>query len=190
MTQEANINTQQRDWWTQGSTPVRANDSHVTYLVDGWQAMWTICRHCIKAQKYIYLANWGMTAKMELVRGDDYLGGPDGSPQRTALIEGLRVEGFSEAYIQFWLTHNLSVQAVLGYARSKGVEIKVLLWHSQKAFSHYQPLETKQELEAVGVHCILDDSARPGSPSRRVAASEDGGHRWYTCLCGWRGSSD
>ncbi|GHO70541.1 phospholipase [Ktedonobacter sp. SOSP1-52] len=160
MTQEANINTQQRDWWAQGDTPVRANDSLVTYLVDGRQAMWTICRHCIKAQKYIYLANWGMTAKMELVRGDDYLGGPDGSPQRAALIEGLRVEGFSEADIQFWLTHNLSVQAVLGYARSKGVEVKVLLWHSQEAFSHYQPLETKQELEAVGVHCILDDSAR------------------------------
>lgn len=97
---------------------------------------------------------------MELVRGDDHLGGPDGSPQRTALIEGLRAEGFSEADIQFWLTHNLSVQAVLGYALSKGVEVKVLLWHSQEDFSHYQPLETRQELEAVGVHCILDDSAR------------------------------
>lgn len=35
MTQEANINTQQQDWWAQGDTPVYANDSHVTYLVDG-----------------------------------------------------------------------------------------------------------------------------------------------------------
>lgn len=158
MTQEANM--QQRNWWAQGDTPVRTNDSLVTYLVDGRQAMWAICRHCIKAKKYIYLANWGMTAKMELVRGDDHLGGPEGSPQRAVLIEGLRAEGFSEADVQFWLTHDLSVQAVLGYVLSKGVEVKVLLWHSQEAFSHYQPLETKQELEAVGVHCVLDDSAR------------------------------
>jgi phosphatidylserine/phosphatidylglycerophosphate/cardiolipin synthase-like enzyme len=139
--------------------PVR-NNSYVTYLVDGRQAMWTICRHCIKARKYIYLANWGLTAGMELVRGTDHRAGPDGSPEQETLINGLRAEGFSDADIEFWCTHDLSVQAVLGYAVHKGVEVKVLLWDSPEEFSHYQPHEARRQLEAVGVTCLLDDSAR------------------------------
>jgi phosphatidylserine/phosphatidylglycerophosphate/cardiolipin synthase-like enzyme len=150
---------QDYNWWAQGDTPVR-NNSYVTYLVDGHQAMWMICRHCIKARKYIYLANWGLTAGMELIRGTDQRAGPDGSPEQEALIETLRSDGFSEADIEFWCTHDLSVQAVLGYAVHKGVEVKALLWDSPEEFSHYQPHEAKQQLKAIGVTCLLDDSAR------------------------------
>jgi phosphatidylserine/phosphatidylglycerophosphate/cardiolipin synthase-like enzyme len=147
------------NWWAQGDTPVRDN-SYVTYLVDGRQAMWMICHHCIKARKYIYLANWGLTAGMELIRGTDHRAGPDGSPEQAALLEGLRADGLSDADIEFWCTHDLSVQAVLGYAVQKGVEVKVLLWKSPEEFSHYRPHEARQQLEAIGVTCLLDDSAR------------------------------
>jgi phosphatidylserine/phosphatidylglycerophosphate/cardiolipin synthase-like enzyme len=155
--QEANEQPD-NSWWAHGDMPVRDN-SYVTYLVDGRQAMWTICRCCIKARKYIYLANWGLTAGMELVRGADHRAGPDGSPEQEALLKSLSADGFSEADIEFWCTHDLSVQAVLGYAVQKGVEVKVLLWDSPEEFSHYQPHEAKQQLEAVGVTCLLDDSA-------------------------------
>jgi phosphatidylserine/phosphatidylglycerophosphate/cardiolipin synthase-like enzyme len=51
---------------------------------------------------------------------------------------------------------------VLGYAVSKGVEIKVLLWESLNipGFSHYNPEEARDQLTQVGVTCLLDDSAR------------------------------
>ena len=49
-----------KDWWAEGDTPVH-RDSHVTYLVDGRMAMLSMCQHFLKARKYIYLANWGMT---------------------------------------------------------------------------------------------------------------------------------
>src|SRR5438067_1040818 len=69
-----------RNWWAKGDTPVH-NDSRVTYLVDGRAAMLMMCRHFLGAHKYIYLANWGMTPGIELVRGIDYQAGPDGSPE-------------------------------------------------------------------------------------------------------------
>ncbi len=109
-------------WWASGDTPVRT-DSCVTYLVDGCSAMLTMCIHFLKARRYIYLANWGMTPDMELVRGTDHRAGPDGSSEQEALIARLRAEGLEEADIDFWCTHDLSVEAVLGYAVSKGVEV-------------------------------------------------------------------
>ncbi len=148
----------QQQWWAVGDTPVRT-DSYVAYLVDGHTAMLTMCRHFIKARKYIYLANWGMTPAMELVRGTDRVAGPARSPEQEALLTELREEGLSEADIAFWCTHALSVQAVLGYAVSKGVEVKVLLWAAPELFSHYNPKEAHDQLRAVGVACILDDSA-------------------------------
>src|SRR5579883_2797383 len=135
-TSQESHDIQDNNWWAHGDMPVR-NNSYVTYLIDGRQAMWTICRHCIKARSYIYLANWGLTAGMELIRGSDHRAGPDGSPEQEALINGLRAEGFSEADIEFWCTHDLSVQAVLGYAVHKGEEVKELLCDSPEEFSHY-----------------------------------------------------
>ncbi|HEY4385789.1 MAG TPA: hypothetical protein VGN34_15140, partial [Ktedonobacteraceae bacterium] len=148
----------QNDWWATGDTPVR-RDSRVNYLVDGRSPMIMMCRHFITAHSYIYLANWGMTADMDLVRGDDHSAGPEGSPERANLIAELQADGLSNADIQFWLTHELSVKAILGYAVSKGVEVKVLLWKSPELFSHNHPSHAQQELEAVGVTCLLDDSA-------------------------------
>src|SRR5450432_448967 len=149
---------QAKNWWAEGDTPVR-QDSRVTYFTDGRAAMLIMCQHFIKAQRYIYLANWGMTAKIELVRGTDHRPGPDGSPEQKALLAELRAIGFQDADIDFWQTHDLSLQAVLGYAVSKGVEVKVLLWKSLPMFAHYNQQETYDELTAVGVDCILDDSA-------------------------------
>jgi len=148
------------NWWASGDTPVRT-DSRVTYLVDGRMAMLTMCLHFLKARSYIYLANWGMTPRMELVRGPDHRAGPDGSPEQEALLAWLRAEGLSEADITFWCTHDLTMQAVLGYAVSKGVEVKVLLWETIQVsgLAHYSPKEAHAELTQVEVTCMLDDSA-------------------------------
>ncbi|MBV9691707.1 MAG: hypothetical protein JO202_18575 [Ktedonobacteraceae bacterium] len=149
---------QTQNWWATGDTPVR-NDSHVSYLVDGRATMLTMCRHFLRASKYIYLANWGLTAGLELVRGKDRLAGPDGSVEQEALLSELPAEGLQEADIAFWCTHDLSVQAVLGYAVSKGVEVKVLLWKCLEFFSHYSPQQAYEQLTKMGVTCILDDSS-------------------------------
>ncbi len=148
----------QQDWWATGDTPVR-RDSRVNFLVDGRNAMLMMCRRFITARSYIYLANWGLTPGMEMVRGDDHLAGAEGSPERAALVAELRAEGFSDADLQFWMTNDLSVQAVLGYAVRKGVEVKSLLWESTNLLSHYSPAQSQKELGAVGVTCLLDDSA-------------------------------
>jgi len=150
------------NWWAEGDMPVRT-DSRVTYLVDGRTTMFTMCIHFLKARKYIYLADWGITPGMELVRGTDHRAGPDGSPEQEALLAELRAEGLEQADIDFWCSHDLSVQAVLRYAVSKGVEVKALLWDTLVLPGipvYYHPKEAKEQLEQVGVTCILDDSAR------------------------------
>ena len=144
------------NWWAEGDTPVHA-DSHVTYLVDAHSAFLSMCRHFLMARKYIYIAAWGLTPLMELVRGADQRAGPDGSPEQEALLAELRTEGLQEAEIDFWCTHDLTVQAVLGSMVSKGVEVKALIWASSELFSHYDPKAAHEELTQVGVSCILDD---------------------------------
>ncbi len=145
-------------WWAIGDTLVRTG-SRVTYLIDGGTALDIMCRHFIRARKYIYLACWGLTAHMELVRGKFHQAGPEGSPEQEELLEGLRIEGCTEDDITFWRTHSLTVRAVLGYAVQKGVEVKVLLWQCSDAFSHYKPHEAKEQLEAAGITCLLDHSS-------------------------------
>ncbi|HEY4034142.1 MAG TPA: phospholipase D family protein [Ktedonobacteraceae bacterium] len=149
---------QDRHWWAEGDTPVR-NDSRVTYLVDGRAAFFFICRQIIKARQYVYLANWGMTAGIELVRGPDHHAGPDESTEQEHFIAELRAEGFSEQDITFWHSSTLSLQAVLSYVVSKGAEVKVLLWDGPP-FSHHSPEETRQQFTAEGITCLLDDSSR------------------------------
>ena len=148
------------NWWATGDTPVHT-DSRVTYLVDGRTSMLTMCLHALKARRYIYLANWGMTPDMELVRGADHRAGPDGSPEQRALIAWLWAEGLQEADIAFWCMHDLSVQAVLGYAVRKGIEVKALIWDTidVSGLAHYNPKEAHEQLAQIGVTCILDDSA-------------------------------
>src|SRR5215471_2948802 len=147
------------NWWAEGDTPVRAG-SRITYLVDGRTTLLTMCRHFLMAQKYIYLANWGITPTMEIVRGKDQRAGPDGSPDQEALVIELRTEGLQEAEIAFWTSHKLTLQAIFDYMVSKGVEVKALIWECSNFFSHYNPKSAYQELQDVGVTCILDDSSR------------------------------
>jgi phosphatidylserine/phosphatidylglycerophosphate/cardiolipin synthase-like enzyme len=145
-------------WWAQGDSPVRA-DSHVLYCIDARSTLLTMCRRFLTARSYIYLAGWGMTPQLRLVRGSDHRAGTDGSPEQEALLVELRTQGLQEAEIDFWCTHELTVQAVLGYAVSKGVEVNVLLWHGSRLFSHYDYRAVREQLTQVGITCILDDSA-------------------------------
>src|SRR5438552_3178330 len=149
---------QLKNWWAEGDTPVHA-DSQVAYLVDAHSTFLTMCRHFLMARTYIYIAAWGMTPLMELVRGTDQRAGPDGSPEQEALLAELREEGLQEPEIDFWCTHDLTVQAVLGYMVSKGVEVNVLIWSSSELFSHCDPKAAHEQLTQLGVSCILDDSA-------------------------------
>lgn len=150
-----------KNWWASGDTPVR-DDSRVTYLVDGRSFMLTLCLHFLRARKYIYLANWGLTPLMEIVRGKDQRAGPDGSPEQEALVAWLRAAGLEEADITFWSTYPLTMQAVLARAASRGVNVRALLWDSLPVpgLYYYKPGEAREQLEQVGVTCILDDSAR------------------------------
>ena len=145
-------------WWAEGDTPVR-NDSHVSYLVDARSTLLTMCRHFLMARQYIYVACWGITPVMKLVRGRDHRAGPDSSSEQEALLAELRAEGLQEAEIDFWCANDLTVQAVLGYAASKGVEVKALIWDCPELFSHYDPKVADEQLRQVGVTCILDDSS-------------------------------
>ena len=146
-----------KNWWAEGDTPVHA-DSRVAYLVDAHSTLLTMCRHFLMARKYIYIAAWGMTPLMELVRGTDQRAGPDGSPEQEALLAELREEGLQEPEIDFWCSHALTAQAVLGYMASKGVEVKVLIWSSSERFSHCDAEAAQEQLTQVGVSCIVDDS--------------------------------
>ena len=156
----ATINTvSQNDWWAEGDTPVHA-DSRVTYLVDGRTTLLTMCRQFLMASKYIYLANWGISPHMELVRGKDQRAGPDGSPEQDALVAMLQAIGLDDDKIAFWCSHHLTLQTVLGFMVQQGVEVKALVWECSNFFSHYDPKVAFQELVDVGVTCILDDSSR------------------------------
>jgi len=148
-----------KNWWAEGDTPVHA-DSHVTYIVDAHSTFLMMCRHFLMARQYIYMAVWGVSPLMELVRGTDQRAGPDGSPEQEALLAELRAEGLQQPEIDFWCSHDLTLQAVLGYMVSKGVEVKVLIWGSPEHFSHDDPKKAHEQLTQVGVSCILDDSAK------------------------------
>ncbi|GAC1679749.1 MAG: phospholipase D-like domain-containing protein [Ktedonobacteraceae bacterium] len=145
-------------WWAEGDTPVRSG-SQLTYFVDGRAVMLDMCRHFLKAQHYIYLANWGMTPGIELVRGEDRHAASTDT-FREELTAELRAEGLQEQDIAFWFNNDLSLRAVLGYAVSKGVEVKVLLWKANEMFAHCNPAGAYEQLTAAGVTCILDDSAQ------------------------------
>ena len=152
-------NISQQNWWAEGDTPVHT-DSRVYYLVDGRSTLFALCRHFLMARRYIYIANWGITPQMELVRGKDQRAGADGSAEQDALLVLLRAAGLDEDKIAFWCTHSLTLQTVLGFMVQQGVEVKALVWDCSKFFSHYNPQAAFQELVDVGVTCILDDSSR------------------------------
>jgi len=147
------------DWWAEGDTPVRS-DSRVTYFVDGRSTFFMMCRQILMARRYIYIANWGISPKMELVRGKDQRAGPDGSLKQDALVAELHAASLDENKIDFWCSHNVTLQTVLGFMIQQGVEVKALIWECSNFFSHYDPKAAFQDLKDVGVTCILDDSSR------------------------------
>jgi phosphatidylserine/phosphatidylglycerophosphate/cardiolipin synthase-like enzyme len=150
------------DWWASGDIPIHSGDSRVSYFIDGRSALFTLCCTLLKARSSIYLANWGMAADLELVRGKEHRAGPDGSPEQETLLALLRAEGLQEEEIAFWCTQRLSVKEVLAYAVKRGAQVNVLLWNSLPlpAYSHYYPHSTCRALREVGVTCLLDNSAR------------------------------
>jgi phosphatidylserine/phosphatidylglycerophosphate/cardiolipin synthase-like enzyme len=169
-----------KNWWAEGDTPVHA-DSQVAYLVDAHSTFLTMCRHFLMAREYIYIAAWGMAPLMELVRGTDQRAGRDGSPEQEELLAELRAEGLQQPEIDFWCTHKLTLQAVLEYMVSKGVQVNVLIWSSSEMFSHCDPKAAHEQLTQVGVSCILDDSAygllhRPVESLHQKIAIVDGTH--------------
>jgi phosphatidylserine/phosphatidylglycerophosphate/cardiolipin synthase-like enzyme len=158
---EANVQTNAEHelrWWAEGDSPVRT-DSQITFLVDGRHTMWTMCLRFLSARESIYLANWGITPQILMVRGTDHRAGPDGSPEQQMLLEELRMAGLSEEDRAFWCARELTLQNILGYAVHKGVDVKVLLWACPEIFSHYSPRTAYAQLTQVGVQCILDESA-------------------------------
>ncbi|HET8912193.1 MAG TPA: phospholipase D family protein [Ktedonobacteraceae bacterium] len=171
--------TEHQTWWAQKDTPVHM-DSRVAYLIDGRQTMFTMALHYLQASKYIYIANWGITPSMELVRGIDRLAGDENSPERKALLEELHLAGLNEQDIAFWLGNDLSFKSVLNYAISKGVEVKVLLWDCPEAFSHYSPHSAANELLEAGIHCVLDNSSfniqHPSESLHQKISIVDGTH--------------
>ncbi len=150
---------QSRDWWAEGDTPVR-HDSRVTYFVDGRSVLLEMTRSFLKARQYIYLGNWGMTPKMALVRGKDHRKEASDEAEEEKLRAELKADSLQDEEIEFWLTHELSLQEMLGYAVSRGVAVKVLLWKSSEAFSNSDAKEAYEQLTEVGVDCILDESAQ------------------------------
>ena len=150
---------QAQNWWAEGDTPVRTS-TRVTYLIDGHTTMLTLCRHFLMARKYIYLANWGLSPTIKLVRGKDQRAGPDGSPEQNALLEELRADGLGDEEITFWTSNELTLQNVLGYKVRQGLEVKVLVWDALPIFAHLNPKQAYEELTAGGVACIPDDSSK------------------------------
>src|SRR6266581_969718 len=144
-----------KDWWAVGDAIVQSH-SRVTFFVDGRMTMLSMCRHFLKAQHYIYLANWGMKPDIELVRGGDHTAGPDGSPEQEKLLAELRAFGLQEADIAFWRTQTLSLKNVLCYALSKGVEVKVLIWGNPNVLIYTDPEHAHKLLMQVGINCLLD----------------------------------
>src|SRR5207247_10986393 len=85
-----------KNWWAEGDLPVHTT-SRIAYLVDGRSAMLSFCLQFLKAQKYIYIANWGMTPDLQLVRGKDHCAGSGRRPEQEALLAGRRDQGIVQA---------------------------------------------------------------------------------------------
>ncbi|GCE18459.1 phospholipase D-like domain-containing protein [Dictyobacter kobayashii] len=145
-------------WWTPTDFPVREMQ-RLAFLIDGRMTMLEMCHRFLSATKTIYIASWGLTPDLPLVRGKHHRAGEDGSAEQETLLRWLRGKRLSEADIQFWQKcETLSVVNVLGYAVSKGVEVRVLLWDALTIPFQAGPKQVQEALEAVGVQCLLDDS--------------------------------
>ena len=151
----------EQGWWATGDFPARAGCT-VTPLVDGQGAMLAMCRAFLSAKQYILLAAWDIRSDLLMVRGEDAHVGDDDSPEQRELLESLRREGLSEDAIALWNANKLRVCDVLEFAVQHGVQVGVLLWDAFHVSSHLtnDPAHEAEQLRAVGVDCLLDDSSR------------------------------
>ncbi|MEO7003546.1 MAG: phospholipase D-like domain-containing protein [Ktedonobacterales bacterium] len=152
----------EQTWWAQGGDFPPREGCVVEPLVDGQVAMLAMCRAFLGAKHYILLAGWDLRADLLLVRGEDAHVGDDDSAEQRELLESLRREGLSDDAIALWNENKLRVCDVLGFAAQHGVQVGVLLWDAFHAGSHLtnNPAHEAEQLRAVGVDCLLDDSSR------------------------------
>lgn len=87
--------------WATADLPVR-EALRVAFLIDGRMTMLEMCIRFLQARSSIYIASWGITPEMLLVRGKHHHAGPDGSPEQEELLAWLRSKGLAEEDIMFW----------------------------------------------------------------------------------------
>lgn len=145
-------------WRAKSDMPMR-HTSHVAFLIDGRTTMLEMCVHFLRAKHSIYITAWGLTPELLLVRGKQNRAGPDGSPEQEELLAWLRQRGLEDEDMLFWQRcDEMSVVNVLGYAASKGVDVRVLLWDTYTLPFTAGPKQIQEALEPRGVCCLLDDS--------------------------------
>lgn len=150
-------------WWALGDAPVRTAEALVP-LVDGRAAMLAMCAAFLSAKRSIWLADWDMHARLQMVRGRDARAGKDGSPEQEALVDRLRTIGLDDEAIALWTSGKARVMDVLGHAARRGVDVHVLLWDPFNPFGRMHiindPRQNRKLLEARGVHVRLDKASR------------------------------
>src|SRR5258708_8445776 len=75
-------------WWAYGDFPVRVAQTLVP-LVDGRSAMLAMCAAFLTARRSIWLADWDLHARLQMVRGLDQRAGPDSTHRQRALLDPL-----------------------------------------------------------------------------------------------------
>ncbi len=145
-------------WWAAGDMPVRTT-ANLAFLVDGRMTMLEMCICFLSATRTISITAWGLSPELLLVRGKHKCAGPAGSAEQEELTRWLRAKRLPEEALRFWQDcSELSVTNVLGYAVSKGVEVRVLLWDTYTLPFQASPKDVQKTLEPLGIHCLLDDS--------------------------------
>ncbi|HEX9069384.1 MAG TPA: phospholipase D family protein [Ktedonobacterales bacterium] len=133
----------------------------MTPLIDGHQTMLAMSRAFLAARSSIVLAAWDIRADLLLVRGVDTVAREDGTESEHASFQALADAGLSPEAIAFWNTQELTVGNVLGFAVSRGAQVKLLLWDAPgMAHLTNNPSAQADALRAVGVDVLLDDSCR------------------------------
>jgi phosphatidylserine/phosphatidylglycerophosphate/cardiolipin synthase-like enzyme len=150
--------TEVEDWWVAEDMPMRVG-TRACFLIDGRMTMLEMCRHFLSAKRTIYIAAWGITPEMLLVRGKHHRAGPNGSPEQEELLNWLRSKDLSDEDLRFWVqSEKLSVLNVLSYAVSKGVDVRILLWDSYTLLTMPDAKQAREVFEPYGIYCQPDDS--------------------------------
>lgn len=154
--EEQEIRTE--DWQVGSDMPAR-NVARAAFLIDGRMTMLEMCVRFLSAKHSIYIAAWGLSQELLLVRGKHSRAGEDGSPEQEELLRWLREKGLADEDLRFWEScEQKSVANVLQHAASKGVDVRVLLWDTYTLPFQTSPKDVRNALESVGVKCLLDDS--------------------------------